>query len=139
MQRSELPNHFDASEAHRRQVEFIEQVRAFRRSVAEFQRVAAARHAAPRAARASPPNPPTLSPEATDAVIEVLTPRQREIAALIALGYTNQRIADTLVLTPGTVANHIQHILERLDLRSRTQVAVWYADHGVIRGRRAAP
>jgi DNA-binding CsgD family transcriptional regulator len=58
-----------------------------------------------------------------------LTARQVEIVRLIARGYTNQQIADALVLTPGTVANHVQHILERLDLHSRTQVAVWFAQH----------
>ena len=66
-----------------------------------------------------------------------LTQRQLEIAALIARGYTNQHIADALVLTPGTVANHVQHILDRLDLRSRTQVAVWYSEDGIKHVRRA--
>lgn len=47
---------------------------------------------------------------------------------MIARGYTNQQIADALVLTPGTVANHVQHILERLNLRSRTQVALWFSE-----------
>src|SRR6185503_9135502 len=60
-----------------------------------------------------------------------LTQRQLEIAALIARGYTNQHIADALVLTTGTVANHVQHILDRLELRSRTQVAVWFSEDGV--------
>ena len=59
----------------------------------------------------------------------LLTPRQLEIAALIARGYSNQRIAEALVLTPGTVANHVQHIFDRLELHSRTQVGVWYARH----------
>lgn len=56
-----------------------------------------------------------------------LTARQLEVVRLITRGYTNQRIAEVLVLTPGTVANHIQNILERLQLHSRTQVAVWFA------------
>jgi DNA-binding NarL/FixJ family response regulator len=67
-----------------------------------------------------------------------LTQRQLEIAALIARGYTNQHIADALVLTPGTVANHVQHILHRLGLRSRTQVAVWFSEDGVRFVPRAA-
>ena len=56
---------------------------------------------------------------------EALTMRQREIARLVARGYTNQQIATELVLTPGTVANHVAHILTKLDLQSRTQIAVW--------------
>jgi DNA-binding NarL/FixJ family response regulator len=101
-----------------------------------FQQLVASRGASPNAASRTPPREVVedIRPGA-----EVLTPRQREIVALIAQGYTNQRIADALVLTPGTVANHIQRILERLELRSRTQVAVWYAEHDVTRARRGAP
>jgi DNA-binding NarL/FixJ family response regulator len=55
----------------------------------------------------------------------VLSPREWDVAELIAQGYTNQQIASQLVLTPGTVANHVAHILTKLDLQSRTQIAVW--------------
>jgi DNA-binding NarL/FixJ family response regulator len=129
---------FDPGDARRRQVEFVEQVRAFRRSVDAFQRLAT-RQGIRREIGAAEQRL-TSSPPASDAApaVELLTPRQREIAALIALGYTNQRIADALVLTPGTVANHVQHILERLDLRSRTQVAVWYSAQTATRARRDA-
>ena len=54
-----------------------------------------------------------------------LSPREWQVAQLIAVGYTNQQIATELVLTPGTVANHVAHILTKLDLDSRTQIAVW--------------
>jgi DNA-binding NarL/FixJ family response regulator len=60
-----------------------------------------------------------------------LSPRQLEIAALIRQGLTNAEIAARLVLSPGTVANHVANILDRLNLRSRTQVAVWAAEHGL--------
>jgi DNA-binding NarL/FixJ family response regulator len=52
-----------------------------------------------------------------------LTPREREVVQLMACGYTNQQIADTLVLTRGTVANHVAHILGKLGVSNRTQVA----------------
>src|SRR5438270_2910167 len=52
-----------------------------------------------------------------------LTKREREVADLIARGLTNEQIADQLVLTPGTVANHVAHILAKLDLQSRVQIA----------------
>jgi DNA-binding NarL/FixJ family response regulator len=54
-----------------------------------------------------------------------LTARQLEIATLIARGLTNEQIADELVLTRGTVGNHIGHILRRLGAKNRAQVAAW--------------
>jgi DNA-binding CsgD family transcriptional regulator len=61
-----------------------------------------------------------LTPEAAR-----LTRRQREIAILIAHGLSNAQIARELVLTPGTVANHVAQMLQRLDCSSRTQIGVW--------------
>jgi len=54
--------------------------------------------------------------------LHVLSPREQEVAQLIALGYTNQQIADTLVLTRGTVANHVAHILAKLGATNRARV-----------------
>ena len=65
-----------------------------------------------------------------------LTARQVEVAALISRGLTNQGIADELVLTPGTVANHVEHILTKLGFRSRAQVAVWAVERGLVMGGR---
>jgi DNA-binding NarL/FixJ family response regulator len=59
-----------------------------------------------------------------------LTGRQREIARLIAEGMTNRQIARDLVLTEGTVANHVRSILLRLGVRCRAQVAAWYVSGG---------
>jgi DNA-binding CsgD family transcriptional regulator len=53
-----------------------------------------------------------------------MTPREREVAELIARGFTNEEIAERLVLTPGTVANHVGNILGKLGLRSRVDIAV---------------
>lgn len=61
-----------------------------------------------------------------------LTARQQEVAALIARGYTNQQIAMELVLVPGTVANHVEHILRRLGADNRAQVAAWVARQGLL-------
>jgi DNA-binding NarL/FixJ family response regulator len=55
--------------------------------------------------------------------VDGLTPRECEVAALIARGYSNRQIADALVLTRGTVANHVAHILAKLGAANRTQVA----------------
>jgi len=59
-----------------------------------------------------------------------LTRRQYEVARLIAEGLSNDEIAHRLVLTPGTVGNHIGHILRRLGARNRAQVAAWVTQVG---------
>ena len=55
-----------------------------------------------------------------------LTPREREVAALVADGLTNREIAERLVLSERTAQNHVQHVLTKLGLPNRTQVAVWW-------------
>jgi two-component system, OmpR family, sensor kinase len=67
-----------------------------------------------------------------------LTQRQLEVAVLIASGLSNQQIAQHLVLTTGTVANHIAQVLDRLGLENRTQVAALIAEVGLHRGGRAS-
>jgi DNA-binding CsgD family transcriptional regulator len=67
---------------------------------------------------------------AAEESVAKLTPRQREVARLVASGLTNQEIAERLVLTPGTVANHVEAILRRLGFRSRAQVAALLGSSG---------
>ncbi len=57
----------------------------------------------------------------------LLTRREREIAGLVARGLTNREIADELVLSTRTVETHVDHVLRKLDFRSRTQIATWFA------------
>src|SRR4051812_30616387 len=52
-----------------------------------------------------------------------MTARETEVAELIAEGLTNDQIAQRLVVTTGTAANHVAHIIEKLGLQSRVQVA----------------
>jgi predicted ATPase/DNA-binding CsgD family transcriptional regulator len=54
-----------------------------------------------------------------------LTPREWEIAALIARGLSNKGIADELVISPATVARHVTNILTKLGFASRAQIAAW--------------
>ena len=54
-----------------------------------------------------------------------LSPREREVAALIAEGHTNREIGQRLVITSWTVESHVRHVLSKLGLRSRSQVAAW--------------
>ena len=67
------------------------------------------------------------------ATLAALTRRQREVAALVAGGATNRGIGDALVLTEGTVANHVRRILLKLGLRSRTELAVWSVESTTAR------
>jgi DNA-binding CsgD family transcriptional regulator len=62
-----------------------------------------------------------------------ITRRQQEVAICIAEGLSNAAIAQRLTLSEGTVANHIENILRRLGLQSRTQIAVWAIERGLYR------
>lgn len=63
------------------------------------------------------------------AASSLLTKRQREIAALVADGLTNKEIASKLVISPRTAEAHVENIMTKLGFTSRTQVAVWMAEH----------
>jgi DNA-binding NarL/FixJ family response regulator len=55
-----------------------------------------------------------------------LSPRELEVAALVADGMTNKEIATALYLSERTAQNHVQHILTKLGVANRTQIAAWY-------------
>lgn len=55
---------------------------------------------------------------------EGLTEREEEIAALVAAGLSNLEIGEKLYLTEGTVKNNLTRILQKLELRDRTQLAI---------------
>lgn len=61
-----------------------------------------------------------------------LTERELEVLRLIATGATNREIADKLVVSEGTVKNHVSSILSRLGLRDRTQAALYAHQHKLI-------
>lgn len=70
---------------------------------------------------------PVAKPEAPAAPpsgLADLTVRERDVLRLIVKGASNREIAQELHLSEGTVRNHISHILTRLNLRDRTQVAI---------------
>jgi non-specific serine/threonine protein kinase len=57
-----------------------------------------------------------------------LSPREREVAALLRRGMTNREIAEQLVITDGTANLHVKHILAKLSFSNRAQVAAWMAE-----------
>lgn len=58
-----------------------------------------------------------------------ITDKEMDIIKLVADGLNNKEIAETLFLSEGTIRNYLSTILEKLDLRDRTQLAVFYYKH----------
>jgi DNA-binding NarL/FixJ family response regulator len=56
--------------------------------------------------------------------LDRLTERQRDVAALVAEGLSNEEIASRLFLSPATVKSHLTAVMRRLDVRTRTQLAI---------------
>jgi non-specific serine/threonine protein kinase len=68
---------------------------------------------------------------AGDKPADPLTPREREVAGLIAQGFTNREIAARLVITERTAESHVQHILDKLGVASRGRIAAWAMEQGL--------
>jgi DNA-binding NarL/FixJ family response regulator len=64
--------------------------------------------------------------------VATLTPREREIIAMIAAGLTADETADRLFISPLTVKTHINHAMSKLDLSTRTQLVRVAIDYGLI-------
>jgi DNA-binding NarL/FixJ family response regulator len=57
----------------------------------------------------------------------LLSPRETEVARLVAAGSSNRDIAARLVISDRTAQNHVQHILTKLGFANRSQIAAWVA------------
>ncbi len=63
---------------------------------------------------------------------QTLTRREAEVATLVARGLTNRDVAAQLFLSVRTVEVHVDHILTKLGFRTRTQLAAWAHEDGLL-------
>jgi len=63
---------------------------------------------------------------------EKLSPREKDIIALLAKGVSNKEMANTLNVAESTIKIHVQNILKKLHLTSRVQAAVYAVEHGLV-------
>jgi DNA-binding NarL/FixJ family response regulator len=70
-------------------------------------------------------SPPSPQPNVLPTELTELTPREQEVLRFIAVGASNREIAEALFISERTVKNHMSSILSRLNLRDRTQAALY--------------
>lgn len=63
--------------------------------------------------------------------LDELTGRELEVLSHLGQGLNNKEIADTLFITEGTVKNHVSNIIQKLELRDRTQAAIFAVRYGI--------
>jgi DNA-binding NarL/FixJ family response regulator len=61
-----------------------------------------------------------------------LTPREREVVKLVAEGYSNKQIAETLVISEKTVERHRANLMDKLGMRDRVALTRYAIRHGLI-------
>jgi DNA-binding NarL/FixJ family response regulator len=77
-----------------------------------------------------------VEPRADDERLDELTPREREVLALVGRGLSNDEIAETLVLSPLTAKTHVARLFGKLDARDRAQLVVIAYETGLVVPRR---
>jgi DNA-binding NarL/FixJ family response regulator len=81
---------------------------------------------------------PGATPTPTPAIpaLSALTPREREIVALIGEGLRNEETARRLGITEKTVRNHLTVIFDKVGVSGRLELLVWAYEHGLVHRRR---
>lgn len=74
---------------------------------------------------ANVPDLETVTSKPVQKELTELTPREQDVLSLIGQGLTNREIAQQLYITEGTVKTHVTHLLNRLNLRNRSQMAIY--------------
>jgi len=74
------------------------------------------------------------NPTGTDAGLDQLTAREREVLALLGRGLSNRDLAASLFVAEKTVKTHVSSILSKLHLSDRTQAALFAVRHGLVEG-----
>ena len=67
------------------------------------------------------------------AVLDRLTPREREVLTLVALGLSNEQIAERLYISPTTAKTHVNRTMMKLGARDRAQLVIIAYETGVVR------
>ena len=70
--------------------------------------------------------------EFEDISINVLTSREREVMQFIARGYTYKEVASELFISIKTVETHVSHVLRKLQLSNRGELALWAAHQRIV-------
>lgn len=76
--------------------------------------------------------PALLQTKEEEKIDPTLTPRERAILKCIGEGLNNKEVAERLGLSVGTVKNQTSHILDKLELRDRTQLAIYAIRHHIV-------
>ena len=76
-------------------------------------------------------NPALLQSSPTPCAETALSPRERDVLALIAAGQTNKAIAEALYVSPNTVKTHVSSLLHKLQAGTRVQLAAIATRHGL--------
>jgi len=76
-------------------------------------------------------SPAPLRSPSTPRAFAALSPREREVLALVAAGQTNKAIAEALYVSPNTVKTHVSSLLHKLHADTRVQLAAIATKHGL--------
>jgi len=82
---------------------------------------------------------PATTPDDASQRLATLTPREREIMALVATGLSNDDLAGQLFITPLTAKTHVNRAMLKLGARDRAQLVVIAYETGIVRAGQAPP